>query len=76
MDVVVRGNIARFQQNPELRAYLLGTENRVLAEASPTDKMWGIGLTADDPAAKDPQRGKGLNLLGFVLMKARARLRS
>ncbi|MDJ0343003.1 NADAR family protein [Streptomyces sp. H10-C2] len=72
--LVVDGSVAKFAQHPELRAYLLGTNERVLVEASPPDRIWGIGLAADDERAQDPARWRGLNLLGFALMEARARL--
>jgi ribA/ribD-fused uncharacterized protein len=69
--IVVAGNLAKFGQHPGLRAFLLGTGRRVLVEASPVDRIWGIGLTRDDPAAADPARWRGLNLLGFALMQVR-----
>ena len=70
-ELVVRGNRAKFGQNPPLREFLVGTRDRVLVEASPVDRIWGIGLAADDPAAGSPERWKGLNLLGFALMEVR-----
>lgn len=73
-DIVVRGNIAKFSQQQELQSFLLGTGKRVLVEASPTDKIWGIGLTEDHVDATNPFRWKGLNLLGFALMVVRNRL--
>ncbi|GAA1971630.1 NADAR family protein [Kitasatospora viridis] len=73
-ELVVEGNVAKFGQDPALRAYLLGTGNRVLVEASPVDRIWGIGLAAEDERAGDPARWRGLNLLGFALMAARERL--
>lgn len=73
-DIVARGSEAKFGSNPELRSYLVATGNRVLVEASPRDRIWGIGLTGDDPAAANPETWKGLNLLGFALMEARSRL--
>jgi len=54
-----------------LGAFLLRTGERVLVEASPVDRIWGIGLARDDPAATDPSRWRGLNLLGFALMAVR-----
>lgn len=74
MDIVVRGNYAKFSQNTALRDYLLGTKNRVLVEASPIDRIWGIGLAYDDPKSADPEQWRGSNLLGFALMKVRTML--
>lgn len=73
-ELVVAGNVAKFGQDPALRAYLFGTGKRVLVEASPRDRVWGIGLGASDDRATDPSRWRGHNLLGFALMEARARL--
>jgi ribA/ribD-fused uncharacterized protein len=70
-DIVVRGNVAKFDRHPELRGFLLGTRARVLVEASPVDRIWGIGLTAGDRRAASPATWQGLNLLGFALMDAR-----
>ena len=74
-DIVVTGNVAKFGQHPALRTYLLGTGERVIVEASPLDRVWGIGLAADHPDAADPRRWRGANLLGFALMQSRAMLR-
>jgi ribA/ribD-fused uncharacterized protein len=59
-----------------LREFLLSTGDRVLVEASPVDRVWGIGLAADDPRAQSPAQWRGLNLLGFALMDARDGLRA
>ncbi|MER6438786.1 NADAR family protein [Streptomyces sp. NPDC001185] len=72
--VVVEGSVHKFAAHPALRAFLLGTGERVLVEASPMDRVWGIGLAADDERASDPRRWRGTNLLGFALMAARERL--
>nr|QIY64886.1 NADAR family protein [Streptomyces sp. RPA4-2] len=72
--VVVEGSVHKFAAHPDLRAFLLGTGERVLVEASPMDRVWGIGLAADDERASDPERWRGPNLLGFALMAARERL--
>ena len=74
VDAVVRGNLAKFGQSAGLRAFLLGTAPRVLVEASPRDRVWGIGMAASNPAARDPAAWRGQNLLGFALMEARDRL--
>jgi ribA/ribD-fused uncharacterized protein len=75
-DLVITGNMAKFGQHPELRDFLLGTGSRVLVEASPRDRIWGIGLAADDDRATSPAHWLGLNLLGFALMEVRHRLRA
>jgi ribA/ribD-fused uncharacterized protein len=72
--LVVAGSVHKFAAHPELRDYLLGTGRRVLVEASPLDRVWGIGLAADDERADRPAAWRGLNLLGFALMEARSRL--
>src|SRR5262249_17540741 len=74
-EIVTRGNIAKFGQNKALRAYLIDTGEKVLVEASPVDRIWGVGLSADDPRVQDPARWLGTNLLCFALMKARQILR-
>ncbi len=74
--IVVEGSVHKFAAHADLRGFLLGTGDRVLVEASPVDRVWGIGLAADDEAAMDPERWRGPNLLGFALMAARERLRS
>ena len=45
-----------------------------MVEASPVDRIWGIGLAKDADAAHDPLRWRGLNLLGFALMAVREQL--
>ncbi|MGV9451336.1 NADAR family protein [Streptomyces sp. NPDC003635] len=73
--IVVEGSVHKFGSDEALRSYLLGTGERVLVEASPVDRVWGIGLAANDEGAMDPERWRGPNLLGFALMEARERLR-
>jgi ribA/ribD-fused uncharacterized protein len=69
--IVLRANEAKFAQNPDLRQFLLQTGSRILVEASPVDRVWGIGLAQDDERAANPNQWQGLNLLGFALMQVR-----
>jgi ribA/ribD-fused uncharacterized protein len=69
--IVVRANAAKFGQNPALQRFLQQTGSRILVEASPVDRIWGIGVAQDDDKAKNPNLWRGLNLLGFALMKVR-----
>ena len=73
-EIVKRGNEAKFSQNPELLDYLLGTKNRILVEASPRDRIWGIGMGKANPDAECPINWRGTNLLGFALTEVRDRL--
>lgn len=73
-EIVAQGNIAKFGQHPALKAYLLGTGDRILIEASPVDKIWGVGLAKDDDKIHNPLNWQGLNLLGFALMQVRDEL--
>lgn len=75
-DVVVRGNLAKFGAHEPLARFLVDTGDAVLVEASPHDRIWGIGLRESDPAARDPHAWRGDNRLGFALMAVRARLRA
>ncbi|GAA1586180.1 NADAR family protein [Actinoplanes couchii] len=72
--IVVAGNLAKFSAHQAMRDYLTGSGERILVEASPVDRIWGIGLARDDERAADPYRWRGLNLLGFALMEVRDQL--
>ena len=73
-DVVKTANKAKYEQNPELLAKLTETGNSILAEASPKDKIWGIGLDAAAAAETSPAEWSGQNLLGKILMELRSEL--
>lgn len=74
-NIVLEGLAMKFKQDPALARYLLGTGNAVLVEASPYDKVWGIGLAESSANASKPARWEGKNLLGFALMEVRENLR-
>ncbi len=63
-DIMRRAVRAKFEQNPDIRAVLLGTGDAELIENAPHDYYWGCG--AD---------GTGKNILGKVLMEVRGDLR-
>ncbi len=69
------GRKVRGFEEPVWERHRYGTGDRVLVEASPTDRIWGIGVAATDERAADPARWLGLNLLGRALMDAREILR-
>lgn len=72
--IVLEGTLHKFSQHPNLRAYLIATGHATLVEASPWDKIWGIGLEAHDERATQIDAWQGENLLGFILMDVRKRL--
>lgn len=74
-EIVLTGNMAKFTQHPDLKQQLLATGDRIIAEASPYDKIWGIGMAPTDSRARNPANWKGQNLLGRILMEVRSRLR-
>ncbi|KAL7750582.1 hypothetical protein RI367_003923 [Sorochytrium milnesiophthora] len=65
---------AKFGQNAELRDLLLGTNDATLVEASPSDRIWGVGLGVNDKRVQDPTQWRGSNLLGESLMAVRNEL--
>lgn len=74
LNIVAVGCREKFAQNPALLAGLMATKDTKIVEASPYDKVWGIGLGEHDPRALDPSKWLGLNLLGQALMEVRAQL--
>ena len=69
--IVVRANQAKFGQNPALGQFLRQSGHHILVEASPVDRVWGVGLAKDDGKITNPNLWRGLNLLGFALMQVR-----
>lgn len=74
LPIVQEGSFHKFRQNADFLDYLLSTGDLILVEASPVDRVWGIGLAANDAKASNPALWKGENLLGFALMHARQQL--
>lgn len=74
--LVIKGNLAKFSSNDQLKNFLIDTGDAVIVEASPVDNIWGIGLAADHADAAHPSKWKGENLLGYALMEVRDILNS
>ncbi len=72
--IVLVGSRAKYQQNPTLLAALLATSGTTLVEASPFDRVWGIGLGVNNPKALDRKNWRGQNLLGQILTTLRDEL--
>lgn len=75
-NVVFRGNMEKFGQNSYLLQELLNTSGTTIVEASPEDRIWGIGLGENDPGARSRHSWQGLNWLGEVLTEVREHLRA
>ena len=73
--VVYQGLLAKFSQNNILCNKLLQTHNDILAECAVKDRVWGIGLSMNDPQRLDLAKWRGQNLLGYTLMMVRDELR-
>ncbi|WP_292008263.1 NADAR family protein [Chryseobacterium sp.] len=73
-ELVKKGNLLKFSQNEKLKSFLLSTGNKILVEASPYDRIWGIGMLESDSRAENPLQWNGKNLLGFALMEVRDEL--
>lgn len=74
-DLVVEGNYHKFSQYPALKTFLINTHGRILVEASPMDRIWGIGMAATSENVENPLLWRGHNLLGYALMVVRDQLK-
>ena len=74
-NVVYDANMAKFSQNAKMKEELMLTGDKEICEASPYDKRWGVGMSADNPLIKEKANWDGLNWLGEVLTKVRDDLR-
>ena len=72
--IFVQSNRYKFGQDSKLAEFLIGTANKTLVEASPCDRIWGIGLAEDAEGIEDETNWKGENLLGKALMVVREEL--
>ena len=70
-DIVVRGNVLKFSQNVILLKEMKKSGDKIFVEASPYDKIWGIGLDENTAKNLSEEKWKGENLLGKALVKAR-----
>jgi ribA/ribD-fused uncharacterized protein len=64
-EVMRKAVLAKFRAHPDIAAILVGTGEEEIVEKAIHDAYWGCGPD-----------GKGRNMLGKILMEARATLRS
>ena len=65
---------AKFEQNQHLKEELINSGETILGEASATDKLFGIGLSLNNPKAVQQSEWPGENLQGVTLMAVRAEM--
>jgi len=70
-EIVYKGNLAKFTQYEDLREQLMETGDRELVEASPYDRIWGIGMDVDHPDLENKAEWNGLNWLGEAITRVR-----
>lgn len=77
-DAMYMAVYAKFSQNKELRMALLDPkfDGKEFVEASPFDRIWGIGLHYNDEKCDDPNNWLGENKLGKILNKVRQALQN
>lgn len=71
MIIMFNGLRQKFKQNPNLLTEIIFTGKREFVEASPVDKIWGIGMSIDDPDIEEKSKWRGQNKLGRVLTAVR-----
>lgn len=74
--IALRGNLAKFSQNEDLKEYIFSTGEAIFIATSASELVWGIGLSEEQARQTSPINWKGLNLLGFALVRTRALLES
>lgn len=74
-DVMFPVLLDKFTQDELLKEYILSTGDKIIAEASPVDAVWGIGLAEDNYRAWNQATWEGTNFLGNVLMRVRDEIR-
>lgn len=75
-EMMLEPNVERFWQDKKLREKIIDKrfDGLTFVEASPHDKVWGVGLALDDPKIVSEKNWLGRNLLGRVLTEVRAEM--
>lgn len=69
--IVFKGSVEKFKQNYYLLEELAKTGDKILVEASPHDKIWGIGLTEEQAKVTPRSEWPGENRLGNILTEVK-----
>ena len=74
--IAVKGLMAKFSQNEDLKQQLLSIGDSWLVECAGSDKVWACGIRLADDKRRDTANWTGTNILGFALMQVRERLKN
>ena len=74
--IAMRGMLAKFEQDEDLKQKLLETSDAYLVECAVSDSIWACGIGLYDEARFDQSRWTGTNILGFALMEVREILKN
>lgn len=69
--IAVRGLLAKFNHNADLREQLINTKEAYLVECAHSDKIWACGIRLNGSERFDATKWTGQNILGFALMAVR-----
>ena len=71
--IMLTANLHKYSHSKELEKALCSSEfqNKTFVEASPYDRIWGIGMHMNDIGIDDESNWKGQNLLGKCLTEIR-----
>lgn len=73
-EIMKQGIYEKFKQNADINRLLKLTGTKTLVEASPNDRIWGIGLNKANARNIHPSNWQGKNLLGKALMEVRDKI--
>ena len=76
-DIFYKYNLLKYTQDKKLQEKLLDPkfDNKIFVEASPIDKIWGIGIGEDVDNIEDLEYKWGRNLLGKIITNIRNRIK-
>lgn len=75
LDIMKRAVRAKFVQHPELQKQLVETEHKKIGDADARDLYWGIGTSENTDKSRNPEKWKGQNQLGKIMMSLRDEFR-
>jgi hypothetical protein len=76
MAIVYVANYLKFLQNEKLYNYLMNDPGIEIVEASPYDRIWGIGLLEDNPKCLNKELWEGENRLGECIGQVKKFIKS